>query len=122
MEVSVWIYGYYIVGIWNILNDGLTQPTIILGQQNNMSHNPIPTPNQYTPDHHTNNINNRGKSINKYIQNFRDIISIYHTPTSIFIADCTSSQKYTLLAQYNIKHIFIVSLNNDQIISEYTLI
>jgi len=23
MEVSVWLYGYYIVGILNVLNDGL---------------------------------------------------------------------------------------------------
>jgi len=34
---------------------------------NNMSHNPTPTPTQYTPDQHNSNINKMGKSIFKQI-------------------------------------------------------
>ena len=48
MDVSFWIYGYYILDILNRLNDGLNETTVTQTD----SHPP-----QHTPDQHTNNIN-----------------------------------------------------------------
>lgn len=63
----------YVIDRW--AESQWTQPLILSGQRDNMSHNLVPTPTQLMPDQHTNI--KKAKSIIKYIQYAHDIISIH---------------------------------------------